>query len=302
MTLVDKDPDTNPVNTLAIAGQTAPKAPKKRKASHDVHDMGTEPVDDSLPPDGADIIHAQDRKAGRPLTPDHLIIQARQQRCLELRVAGVKWIDIAKEMGYGDPGAAYKAANTARKRIGAPDESGVELRSLLYNRLNEQLQRVWPLALGGYRRDDGTIAPPSLAHMQESRQIMKQMADLMGANVPTQSNVNHSGGVLHGVVGQVEHEVHGSIVHAEWDEERFIAEMKKSTPEGARALMTESEADRVNVIEATVIEHEQKPPSGYIAPRHQATEWDDSAEEVEPNAEDAKTKAAVFDPRKAIEL
>lgn len=299
MTLMDKEADTNTVVALAGVEKAPGKAPAARKGTHQVHDPGTEPVDDSLPPDGADIIHEQDRRAGRPLTPDHLIVQTRHQRCLELRIAGVKWIDIAKEMGYAEPGAAYKAANTARKRLGTPDESGTELRSLLYNRLNEQLQRIWPLALGGYRRDDGTIAPPSLSHMQEARAIMKDMANLMGANVPTTTNTNITGGVLHGVVGQIEHS--GAIIHTEWDEERFIAEMKKSTPEGARALAA-GDPELMPVIEAQVIEHEQKPPSGYIAPRHVATEWDDTQEDVKPNSTDGKEAVPVFDPRKAIEL
>jgi hypothetical protein len=290
------------VDSIDKAPEKARKRPGRAVL---VRDDGTEPVDDSLPPDGEDIIHEQDRRRGIPLTPSHLIVQVRQQRCLELRIAGVKWPDIAREMGYGNPGSAYHAAAAARKRWGTPDEGGVELRSLLYNRLNEQLQRLWPLALGGYPIPDGNggmkPAPPSLPHSNEVRMIMKQMADLMGANVPVVTNTNISGGVLHGVVGSVDHQVSGAVIHTEWDEERFIAEMKRSTVDGARALP----AGEGDIIDAVVIEqepHEVKPPSGYIAPRYTATEFDGTAEDVVTNSVDEKTKEEVFDPRKAIEL
>lgn len=252
--------------------------------SKGVHDEGTEPDDDSLPPDGVDIIHEQDRRQGRPLTPLSKITEERHRRCLELRTAGLTYRAIAEQMGYATHSAAYNACRRARQELKAPDESAPELRSMLYDQMRDAFARIWPLALGGYTIPGTTkVALPSLEHMREARALMAAMAELMGAKAaaPTQHH-SVSGGVMVG--GAIVHAHGHAVVEAEWDEDRFIAEMRRNTSEGLQEAM----AGKV---------HELKPPSGYIAPRLTESA-DEDHEVIEANV--MENGEAKFDPRKAI--
>jgi hypothetical protein len=127
------------------------EVPETRSNDQDDHN---ESFDGSYPPDIEGIIHEQDRKAGRPLTPTHLVQHERRQRALMLRTAGVTFEAIAQELGWSWPSGAHYAVRKARQELNAaaPIENAEELRSLNYERLNVMLSRAWPLAMGATGR------------------------------------------------------------------------------------------------------------------------------------------------------
>lgn len=71
----------------------------------------------------------------------------RQQKALELRLAGLPWAAIASQLGYADHSGAFHAVQALLKRV----ESGAaaEYRKLEDMRLDVALRKVWPGVMAG---------------------------------------------------------------------------------------------------------------------------------------------------------
>jgi hypothetical protein len=240
-----------------------------------------EPFGDSYPPDIEGIIHEQDRRAGRPLTPTHLVQQERRQRALMLRTAGATFEAIAQELGWSGPSGAHYAVRKAREELNAaaPLENGEELRSLNYARLNMLLSRVWPLAMGG--TIGGRCIPPNLKYLREARQLVAQITDLMGVKAqPEESSVQAGWQIDQDCM----FEGREPVLYASWDEESVLAEMRKKP------------SKTLNEIWGI----EEKPPVGYIAPRPGDIGSDFEEKIPEPNSVDERTGEPIFDARVAL--
>lgn len=208
-------------------------------------DVGNEPVDASYPPDAA---------VGRFANHTRRLLKyERAQRALQLRMAGMTYAAIARELGYA---SANTVSNIVRRHTQLEQrEDAMALRSLNYDRLNEMLSRAWMYALGGYTKEDGTIAKPDAQWMQRAQSLINDMNALMGANAATESNVNMN--------------VSGAVVTVEWDEEQYIAAMRRAanahieeagvvipeiTAGPERYKATKAERDELGIIDAEVVE------------------------------------------------
>jgi hypothetical protein len=72
---------------------------------------------------------------------------ARQRQALELRMAGIEYASIAKELGYKNPSCAHKAVKTALKRT--LQEPADELRNLELRRLDSLTFALWAAGKSG---------------------------------------------------------------------------------------------------------------------------------------------------------
>jgi hypothetical protein len=68
----------------------------------------------------------------------------KQRQALELRTQGRTFEVIARQVGYSNGGAAYKAVNRALDQVDY--EAAVELRQVQLLRLEEMLQCAWRIA------------------------------------------------------------------------------------------------------------------------------------------------------------
>jgi hypothetical protein len=257
------------------------EVPETRSNSQDDHN---ESFDGSYSPDIEGTIHEQYRKAGRPLTTTHLVQQERRQRALTLRTAGATFEAIAQELGWSGPSGAHYAVKKARQELNAaaPIENAEELRSVHYARLNELLSRVWPSAMGG--TIDGRYIPPNIKSVREARLIVAQITDLMGVKaLPEERSVGASWQTNQG--GTFGPGESGPVLYGYWDEEKVLADMGKKR--------TGTFNERWNI--------EEKPPAGYIAPRHRGVGSEVEDEMPEPNSVDERTGEPIFDPRVALE-
>jgi phosphohistidine swiveling domain-containing protein len=172
--------------------------------SPDIIENVYEPEDGSYPPDPTEheeVALATRRRAAHSVprgNSGRLQARERQRRALELRKAGLTYVQIAQQLGYSDHTGARQAVLKAFDEIIV--EPTVDLRNLQYERLNHMLLVLWPKVQGG---DERSIAT-ALA-------IMKDMNALMGTEAPQEINVTHEGGVL--------------VIEGNKDD--FIAHMKK---------------------------------------------------------------------------
>jgi len=73
-----------------------------------------------------------------------LVTKQKQAQALELRAHGDTYEKIARQVGYSNAGAAYKAVSRALAQVDY--EAAVELRQIQLLRLEEMLEMVWPVA------------------------------------------------------------------------------------------------------------------------------------------------------------
>ncbi len=98
----------------------------------------------------------------------------RRLMALELRKGGATYRAIAKELGYGGPGAAYKAIDRALKEVlRDPAES---VRSLELERLDAMLMGIWPSAKGG-----------DPAAIDRVLKLMERRSRLLGLDAPVRT-------------------------------------------------------------------------------------------------------------------
>lgn len=107
--------------------------------------------------------------ASSPTSTHNLTSMARQERVLQLRMAGLDFATIAKEVGYGDKSGAHHALTAAMKAAhGRIDKQAEEYRQLLLLRLERLVRAHWMLAMGQPERGQpGQLGyqpamPPSL--------------------------------------------------------------------------------------------------------------------------------------------
>lgn len=68
----------------------------------------------------------------------------KQRQALELRTSGSTFEEIARQVGYSNGGAAYKAVHRALDQVDY--EAAVELRQVQLLRLDEMLEHAWGVA------------------------------------------------------------------------------------------------------------------------------------------------------------
>lgn len=71
----------------------------------------------------------------------------RQCKALELRLTGVAYSEIARDLDYADASGAYRAVEAVLKRV--ESAAAAELRQVEDLRLDALLRRYWPDAIGG---------------------------------------------------------------------------------------------------------------------------------------------------------
>ena len=111
-----------------------------------------------------------------------LLARQREQRGLELRLAGASYVQIAEALGM-TPGGAFKVVDRALRRQAAETDEKVEaLRSLELSRL-ERLH----LALWSRGKDGDVKAVQTLLRLAERR------ARLLGLDAPLRTTIGGSG-------------------------------------------------------------------------------------------------------------
>lgn len=95
----------------------------------------------------------------------------RQREALSLRLGGATYRQIARQVGYANPGSAYKAVNRALREVDHGEAR--KLQALELERLNDMLSRVWPVATNGSH-------PKNVRAIDQALAIMQRMDRLAG--------------------------------------------------------------------------------------------------------------------------
>lgn len=101
-----------------------------------------------------------------------VLARLREARAIELRVQGYSYPEIARELGYQTPGAAYRAVVRGLSRV-YPEEEARQLLRLELARLDELLRVLWPKAVEG-----------DLGAIDRVLRIIERRARLMGLDAP----------------------------------------------------------------------------------------------------------------------
>ena len=112
------------------------------------------------------------------LSPRRIEAVQRQQRALELRMAGRTWQEIADNLGYTNHTGAIAAVKTALAKT--LEEPAAHYRALTLERLSKIIQVHWPLMLQ---------ADPTSTRL--CLQAIKDTRELLGLDSPTK--YEHSG-------------------------------------------------------------------------------------------------------------
>ncbi|MDP9371647.1 MAG: hypothetical protein M3Q71_13145 [Chloroflexota bacterium] len=111
----------------------------------------------------------------------------KQRRALELRKAGVGYVKIAEELGYGGPSGAHNAVMTAlQKTLREPAD---ELRTMELERLDRMQAALWPQVQNGH-----------LGAIDRVLWIMERRAHLLGLDAPKERRHTGADG------GPIQHE------------------------------------------------------------------------------------------------
>ena len=106
-------------------------------------------------------------------TPKRARLTGRRRRALELRMRGLTFVEIAREVGYASPSGAHKAVKTALDSavVNAADE----FRILHIARLEALLDGIWNAAREG-----------KLGALDRAVKILDRQARLLGLDMPSQ--------------------------------------------------------------------------------------------------------------------
>jgi hypothetical protein len=102
----------------------------------------------------------------------------RQMRCLALRRAGLSYRDIAREVGYKNPGAAHKAVMAVLEE--ERTEAVEAYRKIESRRLHRLLTVVWSKAVGDLSRG----VEPDLRAVDRALQIIDRLCRVEGVYAP----------------------------------------------------------------------------------------------------------------------
>jgi hypothetical protein len=109
---------------------------------------------------------------------NHIAFEAteRQRQAVELRKAGVSFVQIAERLGYADHSGAYRAVTAAlKKTLKEPAEA---VREMELARLDAMILGVWPRARSG---DDAAI--------RSMLRIMERRAAYLGLDAPVKREI-----------------------------------------------------------------------------------------------------------------
>lgn len=111
----------------------------------------------------------------------HENARLRDARALELRLAGMRYKDIAPIIGYAGKQGAYDAVQRAMKvETEHSAEHRDQYRALEIARLERMILKLWPAVIGD---------PPNLAAVDRVLKIIAQEARLLGLDAPLQVNL-----------------------------------------------------------------------------------------------------------------
>lgn len=109
-------------------------------------------------------------------SPRRITAAEKRARALELRKAGATYDQIARQVGFSERGAAYRAVQTALLEI--TQEPAQEVRQLELERLDAMLLGLWPAARKG---KEGAV--------DRVLRIMERRAKLLGLDAPVKADV-----------------------------------------------------------------------------------------------------------------
>lgn len=109
-------------------------------------------------------------------SPRRIEAAEKRARALELRKAGATYDQIARQVGFSERGAAYRAVQTALLEI--TQEPAQEVRQLELERLDAMLLGLWPAARKG---KEGAV--------DRVLRIMERRAKLLGLDAPVKAEM-----------------------------------------------------------------------------------------------------------------
>lgn len=211
----------------------------KVKMEEMVEEAVEEEVGDEYPPDDPDDHEVPDLPTGSArgrVSSSRIMAKEKQRRAMEMRKAGATFEAIAQALGYASASGAHNAVKNAMNTL--IQEPAEDLRTVQYERLNHMLVMLWPKVNSG---DERAIA--------QAQSLMRDMNELMGANLPRKTEVDVS--------------VQGAIIVADVDSGDYIAAMQKVAAgaivhNGMRAIgQGEPDDDTVGILDAEVVEESE---------------------------------------------
>jgi len=120
------------------------------------------------------------KKRHSPTTPEAIARLERDMECVRLRRANVGWDAIAKQLGYCDPGHAYKQFMSFMKSY--PREDVDDAREVEAQRYDQLLEVLWPQCLEVGSKQHWAI--------DRVAKLLDQRARLMGWNRPVRQEIS----------------------------------------------------------------------------------------------------------------
>lgn len=115
------------------------------------------------------------------------VVRARDRKaaaCLDMRLAGYEWDDIAEVVGFPDGNAAQVAFENARERhLKENPATQTQMRDLAGRRLERLLRAVWHKAIDPDN-------PEQLAAQDRALRVITNHAKLYGLEAPTEINLH----------------------------------------------------------------------------------------------------------------
>lgn len=109
-------------------------------------------------------------------TPKIEIARKREREAFDLRLTGLPFTEIAKQVGYRSPSSAWKAVKRHLKYLG-PGPEAEEMRQVQVARMVELLRAVWPYAVND---------PPDMDAQTRALALIKEIASMLGLYLPKQ--------------------------------------------------------------------------------------------------------------------
>lgn len=134
-------------------------------------------------------------------TPESVELTSVEIRAVQLRMAGLAYHEIARQLGYKSKGSAYKAVERALDKWGWPSVDAY--RRLELSRLDAITSRLWPQVLGHPGRPAGVDehgspveeqapVPPDKEAIRLYMRISERRAKLLGLDAPEQVQIQPS--------------------------------------------------------------------------------------------------------------
>lgn len=122
------------------------------------------------------------KKPRRPQNRPKAETQAMEARVMSLRLAGMPFDQIAREVGYSDQSGAYRAYQRIMERTVRPMAD--EVREEEVARLDRLIMSYWPRALGGGGHDPNPKAADVVFRAMDRR------AKLLGLDAPVKQEID----------------------------------------------------------------------------------------------------------------